>query len=217
MRKSVKYIVYRHTSPSGKVYIGITKHKNATRRWENGKGYRQQTVFTNAIRKYGWKNIKHEIILANVSESEAKYAERYLIRWYKIHNISYNVTDGGDGCHGRTPWNKGLHCFEETKKKIGDANRGSGNYWWHKEFPEEMKRKISEAKKGIATRVRKVVQLTLSGEFIREWDSMSNAARALGLDASRISACCMGKRNKHGNFKWRYKDENTNIESTQVA
>lgn len=215
--KYYKYIVYRHTSPSGKVYIGITKHRNAKDRWERGKGYRRAGIFRYAIKKYGWDNIKHEILLEGISESEAKYAEKYLIRWYKIHNISYNMTDGGDGCVGVEPWNKGIPCSEETKKKIGDANRGENNYWWHREFPNEMKRKISEAKKGVATKVSRVVQLDLDGHFIREWNSQSEAARALGLDSSRISACCRGKRNKHGNFKWQYSYENKNTEVSKVA
>ena len=202
-----KYIVYRHISPSGKVYIGITKHKNPKERWERGLGYKRAGVFRHAIQKYGWDNIKHEVLLKNISESEAKYAEQYLIRWYKIHHISYNVTDGGDGCVGREPWNKGVPCSDETKKKIGEANRGSNNYWWHREVSDEHRKKISEAKKGIATKVCKVIQLTLSGDFVKKWNSMSDAARALGLDPSRISACCRGKRNKHGNYKWRYNYE----------
>ena len=38
LKLSNSYIVYRHTSPSGKVYIGITSYK-AEIRWNNGKGY----------------------------------------------------------------------------------------------------------------------------------------------------------------------------------
>lgn len=211
------YCVYRHTSPSGKVYIGITKHTNVNRRWLNGLGYRRAGIFRFAVKKYGWDNITHEILLKNISEDEAKYAEKYLIKWYKIHNLSYNITDGGDGCVGIEPWNKGIPCSEEVKKKIGDANRGEKGAWWHKEFPEEMKKKISEAKKGIATKVSKVIQFTLSGDFVREWKSQSEAARALHLDSSAISKCCKGKRNKVGNFKWQYKYEDTNSKSTQVA
>ena len=55
-------ILYRHTSPSGKVYIGITRDVNI--RWSN-KGYRYLTynsIFGKAILKYGWDNIKHEIL-----------------------------------------------------------------------------------------------------------------------------------------------------------
>ena len=217
MKSLDKYIVYRHISPSGKVYVGITKHKNATRRWERGRAYRRHGFFWNAVQKYGWDNIEHEVLLEGVSKSEAIYAEKYLIRWYKIHGISYNITDGGEGTTGHIPWNKGIPCSEEVKQKIGNANRGANSYWWHKEFPEEMKKKISEAKKGIATKVCRVIQLTLSGEFIREWNSQSEAARTLGLDSSAIAKCCIGKRNKCGNFKWQYNYENTDIESAKVA
>lgn len=207
MKKLDKYIVYRHTSPSGKVYIGITKRR-PKERWERGLGYKHAGVFRYAIKKYGWDNIKHEVLLKDISESEAKYAEKYLIKWYKIHHISYNVTDGGDGCVGREPWNKGVPCSNETKKKIGEANRGEKSAWWHRKVTEEHRKKISETKKGIATKVCKVIQLTLSNEYIKEWNSMSDAARFLGLDPSRISACCRGKRNKHGNFKWQYSYDN---------
>ena len=29
-----------------------------------------------------------------------------------------------------------------------------------------------------------------------------------GLSQGNISSCCLGKRNKCGNFKWKYKNEN---------
>lgn len=95
-----KWVVYRHTSPSGKVYIGITS--NIKHRWaSNGKNYcTYDSIFKKAIEKYGWDNIQHEILLEGVSKSEAIYAEKYLIRWYKLHNLSYNVTDGGEGTLG---------------------------------------------------------------------------------------------------------------------
>lgn len=37
------YTVYKHTSPSGKVYIGITKRKPEYR-WNKGKGYRKDQL-----------------------------------------------------------------------------------------------------------------------------------------------------------------------------
>ena len=45
------YIVYKHTSPSNKVYIGITK-QTLKARWKNGKGYKNNEHFTYAIKKY---------------------------------------------------------------------------------------------------------------------------------------------------------------------
>ena len=49
----MSYTVYKHTSPSGKVYIGITSI-DVVRRWANGKNYVNCICFNRAIQKYGW-------------------------------------------------------------------------------------------------------------------------------------------------------------------
>lgn len=113
------YIVYRHISPSGKVYVGITCRTFKERCGKNGYCYKDSKIFYNAIQKYGWNNIIHEVLLEDVSQSEAFYAEKYLIRWYKMHNISYNITDGGEGTQGFSH-----PMSEETKEKIRQANTG---------------------------------------------------------------------------------------------
>lgn len=69
MSEGNNYCVYKHTSPSGKVYIGQTSI-NPLDRWQNGKGYKKQ-AFYNAIKKYGWENIKHEILYDNLTKEEA--------------------------------------------------------------------------------------------------------------------------------------------------
>ena len=42
------YIVYKHTTPSNKIYIGITSC-GVERRWQKGKNYKHNKYFTNAI------------------------------------------------------------------------------------------------------------------------------------------------------------------------
>ena len=44
--------VYIHTSPNGKVYIGITS-RDAEKRWNNGHNYKPNKHFYSAIQKYG--------------------------------------------------------------------------------------------------------------------------------------------------------------------
>lgn len=62
MENEIKnYCVYKHTSPSNKVYIGITSQE-PERRWKNGNGYKKNLYFTKAIKKYGWDNFAHEIL-----------------------------------------------------------------------------------------------------------------------------------------------------------
>lgn len=60
------YKVYMHTLPNGKKYVGITK-RNVNERWKNGNGYKNNCRFYNAIRKYGWDNITHEILFDNLT------------------------------------------------------------------------------------------------------------------------------------------------------
>ena len=90
------YCIYKHTSPSGKVYIGQTYKKNLNDRWgSNGNGYKKCEVFERAIQKYGWKNFKHEILVQGLTKKEADEAEMTYIAMAKSMGISYNMRDGG--------------------------------------------------------------------------------------------------------------------------
>ena len=53
-------------------------------------------------------------------------------------------------------------------------------------------------------RSKKVLQLTLSGDLIREWPSTQECERN-GFSSGNISQCCNGERKSHKGFKWEYK------------
>ena len=106
------YFIYKHTSPSGYVYIGQTCLK-PHRRWKNGHGYDDSQYFSNAIKKYGWDNIQHEILYEGLSKNEADEIEIKLIEHYKRLGISYNISPGGANV-----------VSEEVKLKIGAQNKG---------------------------------------------------------------------------------------------
>ena len=91
------YCVYKHTTPNNKVYIGITS-KNPLERWNNGHGYASNKHFTNAIMKYGWDNIQHEILFEGLTKEEACQKEIELIAFYKSNNceFGYNRSSGGE-------------------------------------------------------------------------------------------------------------------------
>lgn len=90
------YIVYRHTSPSGKVYIGITSQKPRERWGYKGEKYIKNNKFYSAICKYGWDNFTHEILFNNLNYYKSSELEKNLIRHYKNLGISYNISDGND-------------------------------------------------------------------------------------------------------------------------
>ena len=110
------YFVYKHTFPNGKIYIGITDQK-PERRWRNGIGYRRQPYVYNAIKKYKWVNVKHEILFSGLSQEEAKKKEKELIAKYKSNQkaFGYNIANGGNSIGT---------VSEETKKKISNSLKG---------------------------------------------------------------------------------------------
>lgn len=162
-----RFIVYKHTSPNGKVYIGMTCLKPIQRWKKDGSGYKRNIHFWGAIQKYGWENFKHEILAENLIQAEAEKLEIEEIKKYKSTNKNYGYNIASGGCVNFNPpeviekirqKNKGRKWTEEQKAKI--AGRDKGRFvpieWRIKmsiaqtgrKHPEEVKKKISEANKG---------------------------------------------------------------------
>ena len=53
---------------------------------------------------------------------------------------------------------------------------------------------------------KQIVQLSKSGEKIKEWHGITTAAKALGIERRDISSCCKGKIKSAGGYVWRYLD-----------
>lgn len=202
------FTIYKHISPSGKVYVGITSNPPKWRWGRKGTGYTtsgDQKVMKSAILKYGWENFKHVIILEGVSESEAKYAEKYLIRWYKLHKMSYNMTDGGEGACGIRHYGRKLS--DETKRKMSESRKGlfSGSknpmYGRHETSPAFGKfGKDHPASKP-------VYQYLPTGEFVKEWGCATVAAISLSGNynlSANISAVCRDKAPSAFGYIWKF-------------
>ena len=71
---------------------------------------------------------------------------------------------------------------------------------------EATKKALSEALKGVPNvkLSKKILQLTKSGEFIKEWPSAMEASRQLRIAQSSICSCCNVKRKSAGGYTWKY-------------
>lgn len=152
------YSVYIHTFPNGKQYVGITMTEPA-RRWNGGSGYRKQPKIMNAIKKYGWENIHHEIVATGLSQKEAEEMEIRLIRDMNTIKNGYNVDNGGNASGTHTEetrtkisrGNKGKKkppITEERRKMISEKNAGQGNPFYGKHHTAKTKEEHAEFMKG---------------------------------------------------------------------
>jgi hypothetical protein len=134
----MKYYVYIHRTPSNKTYVGITK-MNPEKRWKRGLGYRGNKHFYNAILKYGWDNISHEVI--EVYTEEWMYElEKDLIFMLKSadSNFGYNKSIGGES----------IRLKYETDGERNDASR-KYNKRYYQHHKEERKRYNQQHKEEI--------------------------------------------------------------------
>ena len=190
------FYVYKHTSPSNKVYIGITI--NPKKRW-NKSHYKYNEHFNNAINKYGWNNFKHEILFSGLTVDEAKQKEIELISYYDSTNPfkGYNISLGGDT------------ISYTTRKKISKKLKEKG---------------ISEKSiTYINNNTRKINQYDLLGNFIRTWNSYYEIRQEFGdICKSDIYACCIRKEYDKSRkvlsylgYQWRFADDCDDITKYQ--
>ena len=94
-QKINNYSVYKHTSPDGKVYIGVTK-QDPKDRWCGGFGYADNLYFLTDIMTFGWVNFQHEVLETGLNEQEALEKEAELIAMYRSTDpkFGYNRSPG---------------------------------------------------------------------------------------------------------------------------
>ena len=119
--------------------------------------------------------------------------EKDTISKYREAGIElYNISEGGEAVYNRT----GLTLTELHKQRIGEGIKR-----WKNTLSAEERAKIGDAIS--VGRKKKILQFSLSGEFIKEWESASDVPFA---KQNAINNCLKGKSKSCAGFTWRYKD-----------
>ena len=118
-------VVYKYTSPSGKVYIGQTcREKGRRKDFRSSAPYSDGFLINNARKKYGPENFLYEVLFQIESEDGQEvhdalnYWESYYIAHFKSNDkrYGYNMNEGGSG-------NVGLVVSEETRAKLSAKSK----------------------------------------------------------------------------------------------
>ena len=136
------YIYLTINKVNHKTYVGQKMLKN--KNWDKDGYLGSGKLLKCAIKKYGKENFEKFLVQFCYSKEELDKQEIFWISEYRKRGLAqYNIANGGEGCctKGRTPWNKGKHWSEETKKKMSETHKG-------KQLSEDTRYKISEAHKG---------------------------------------------------------------------
>lgn len=193
------YTVYMHKNKiNGKVYIGITKQKPQYR-WNDGNGYKKQ-LFFKAIKKYGWDNFEHIILLKNLSEEEAEQKEIEFIKKYDSHcnKYGYNVLD--DINKHKTERNlrkkvKKREVKNTTREKLRKANLGK-----HLSF--KTKEKLSKLRKGKSNLKNMKKVMCIETNII--YNGLIIASQKTNINFKNIQSVCSGRSKTAGGYHWQY-------------
>ena len=205
--------IYKITNTiNNKLYIGKTINTIASRWGEHQKNFtslRDDMVIHKAMYKYG----KEAFIIEEIEQCDNSIInerEQYWIAYYDTYNNGYNSTIGGDGApkidreQVVSCWHNGM-TITEICETIGTTRHTVSGIL------------AANGVETLATKTRalgkRVEQYTLDGIFVKEYDSISDAARSVAnATPSNINSCCARRHTSAYNYLWKYKDDPTPIQ-----
>jgi hypothetical protein len=222
--------IYKIKNPKDKIYIGQTKNlKQRLYNYNNPNPNYIGRKLYNSIKKYGWENHKIEIIeeILNSEHLQNKLDEReiYYIKKYNSNKEGLNLTGGGNGGKPskevinkriKTSTNKVLQYDLDNNlikewKSLGEIEKTLGfkketirfciNGITNISYGYRWKYKNKDTNKW-ESKVKKVNQYTLDGNFIKTWNSVKDCKQWLGK--GDISGCLEGRQKTAGKFIWKY-------------
>lgn len=205
------YSIYKHTTPDGRVYVGMTK--NIKQRWTNH-SYSNNKRFTEAIHRYGWENILHEVICTADDKESAMRIEKEMIARYDSTNPSrgYNISSGGSGGSGvvhseesKERTRQSLLGVKHTEERVQMQKDSAIKLWENEEHRKKMSSAhIGKMRGSMNASSKTVYQYTKDRVLVGVYESTGEAQRKTGFDRRGISACCNNSRMTSNGYIWRY-------------
>lgn len=95
---------------------------------------------------------------------------------------------------------------------LGKKSKAKNYIWMHEEDynEENVKRRVEQSNNTMCKKPYRVVQLTLDGKFVKQYENCVDAFRKTGVAHQSVSSCCIGKKLTAGGYKWMKYDDYVN-------
>lgn len=183
---------------TNKTYIG--QSTNIEQRWEEHKFYsnNEHTALQAAFKKYGISNFSFEII-EECSKEQLDEREIYWIKFYDSYNNGYNLTKGG-----MSKIKLDYDLIVETYQKLGSIHAT------HKELGinrDSVRRALEyfdiPYNKNISAPITVVMIDKRTGEELKTFASIKDAAAYVGISDSTIRKYLSGNLKSAGGYLWK--------------
>lgn len=231
------YIVYLATNTiNNKKYVGVTKQSLKARKRSHKheafskKSHTYNSPFKRAIRKYGFKAFKWEVLESDLTKEEALEREKYFIEYYKtyysyLNSNGYNATIGGeyiakpkdtysvydpDSCDlvyvGDTQSTL-KYCRIKSPSQLIECVKGKLNYcggYVVFRTKEVCNLSEEELKHLIRSKINSIVQFDLYGNILDYFSTQQIASAKLHISQGLISSVISHKRVSCGGYVFMY-------------
>lgn len=227
-----QWCVYIHILPDGKVYVGRTGRPPEIR-WAKGTGYKgafREAIRRAGWENIRHEILCVCQTKAEAMEKEKEYIRSYKSF---LPEHGYNIVIGDERTDELPPevlerfraaapkyWlgkkrpphvveavrnaNRNRSVSEETRRKLSDAQRGERNGFYGKRHTEEFKERQRQRAMGNQNRCNPVSQYSQTGEFLRQYSSVKEAAEITGIKYKSIVNCCSGVTKRAGGYIWKH-------------
>jgi group I intron endonuclease len=221
--------IYMITSPTGRIYVGSTIDIDYRFSQYKRLQCKNQIKLYNSLIKHGFEKHNFEVIWAGLLKNMLKY-EALIGFGFDVlesHNLNLQLPKLNDDYKS---------VSNETRQKIGNANRGRILSNEHKEILRKAnlgsKRNLGRTRSSVSklkmrnnnlgkilseetkqkqskANQKVILQYDLNMVFIKEWSGAQEINNILKINRVSIGKCCrLHKNNKTaGNYIWRYKQK----------
>jgi len=212
-----KGIVYKVTNiKTNEIYVGATTSSIDKRKLDhiNLSKRKKHRTFYKAIGTYGPVAFKWEQIDTASSTDELAKKEKEYILEYNSKEEGYNSDVGGgiqktvyqDNIEGElvntfSSLGEAAEVVNSFKQNISSACLSETYFYkgslWSYDYKKPFKR-YNDVRRKI------VFQYSLTGKYVNEFNSVSEAAKLTGCNKTCVAKVCRGERKTSGGYHWKY-------------